>query len=230
MKPGNVLRVSDSAIPGPSFVRSLRRKVTSEGIEGLGDVDLLALVLGGERASVHAAEALTAAGDLVSLAEGRGASTLSKDGGARIAASVELGRRVACARATMARERFHAPAPIAAWGAAKLGDLAHEELWLLSLDNRHGLVGARQVGRGGSRSVCIGVADVLRIALRLGGPSFVLVHNHPSGDPTPSEDDVILTRKVEIGATAAGLTLVDHVVIGRGGHVSLFANGLMGES
>jgi DNA repair protein RadC len=73
------------------------------------------------------------------------------------------------------------------------------------------------------------VRDVLRTALREGASAFVLVHNHPSGDPTPSEDEVRFTAITGEGAGAIGVPLLDHVVVAQDGHVSLASAGLLGE-
>jgi DNA repair protein RadC len=73
----------------------------------------------------------------------------------------------------------------------------------------------------------VGVRDVLRVALREAASSFILVHNHPSGDPTPSEEDVAFTRTIAAGAVLVGTPLVDHVVIAREHASSLFDLGLL---
>ena len=72
-----------------------------------------------------------------------------------------------------------------------------------------------------------GVTDVLARALELGATAIIMVHNHPSGDPTPSADDIAMTREVSEAAEKLGISLHDHIVIGSKGHVSLKSQGLI---
>lgn len=119
------------------------------------------------------------------------------------------------------------PQRVAAWACAQLGALAHEEIWLLALDGRHGLRGVRRVASGGRCRCATSARDVLRIALRAGAASFVLVHNHPSGDPTPTGEDARMTRELAQAAAVVGLPLLDHVIVGGERHTSLFELGLL---
>ena len=102
-----------------------------------------------------------------------------------------------------------------AWARPRLATLDHEELWVLALDGRHGLRAARRVASGGIHGLHVGVRDVLRVALREAASAIILVHNHPSGDATPSDEDVAFTKAVAEGATVVGTPLIDHVVIAR---------------
>ncbi|AGP40764.1 JAB domain-containing protein [Sorangium cellulosum] len=80
-------------------------------------------------------------------------------------------------------------------------------------DAWQGVRGVRMVARGGLHGATLRPADVLRGALELGALTFVMTHNHPSGDPTPSDEDVELTRGIEHRAHLIGVELVDHVVV-----------------
>jgi DNA repair protein RadC len=213
-----------------------RERARSEGVEMLGDVELLAILLGtgtrGRPALTLAAELLDAAGGLDAMASigvrggdlplGLGDAKL-----ARIEAAIEIGRRTA-ARAGLARSSvLTSPSDVAAWAAPVLGRLSHEEVWLLALDGRHGLLSARRVAQGGAHGCSTSSRDILRLALRLGAAGFLLVHNHPSGDPSPSPEDVRMTNDLARAAELVGLPLVDHVVVGREKHASLFEMGLL---
>ncbi|MBX3187559.1 MAG: JAB domain-containing protein [Labilithrix sp.] len=136
-----------------------------------------------------------------------------------LAAAFELGRRAA---------RDEAPPPLitnsndaAGWATPRLTMLDHEELWLLALDGRSRLRAARCVARGGLHGLGVRPADPLRLALRAAASGFVLVHNHPSGDPTPSAEDMRFTERVAAAAAVAGVPLLDHVVVARGGFSSV---------
>ena len=137
----------------------------------------------------------------------------------RIAAAFELGRRVASDPA-MPRA-VSSSADVAAWAVPRLGALDHEELWLLALDGRSRLRAARCVARGGLHGMGVRAADPLRLALRAAASGFVLVHNHPSGDPTPSREDVTFTQSVAAAGVVVGVPLLDHVVVSREGFASV---------
>lgn len=133
-----------------------------------------------------------------------------------VAAAFELGRRAEAVRATTPR-KLGAPADVAAWAMPRLSTLTHEELWMLGVDGRGHLRAARCIARGGLHGAAVRAADPLRAALRVDASAFVLVHNHPSGDPTPSREDVLLTARVAAAAEVVGLVLLDHVIVARAG-------------
>jgi DNA repair protein RadC len=105
------------------------------------------------------------------------------------------------------------PDKVADWFIRRVGPLAHEELWVLSLDGRNGLRGARRVSQGGLHGYSVAARDILRAALADAASKMVLIHNHPSGDPDPSVEDIVLTRTVSRAAAAVGTPLTDHVII-----------------
>ncbi|MBX3200960.1 MAG: JAB domain-containing protein [Labilithrix sp.] len=133
-----------------------------------------------------------------------------------LAAAFELGRRLERARARPPEKLMSADA-VAAWAQPRIGALAHEELWMLALDGRGHLRASRCVALGGLHGAAVRAADPIRAALRADASAFVLVHNHPSGDPTPSREDAVLTAEVAAAAQVAGVPLLDHVVVARGG-------------
>lgn len=134
-----------------------------------------------------------------------------------IAAAFELGRRVEMAKRARPRS-FRAPQDVATWASPRMGSLHHEELWLLALDGRGALRSERCVARGGLHGAAARPSDPVRTALRADASGFVLVHNHPSGDPTPSREDIVFTAHVAAAAAVVGVPLLDHVVVARDGH------------
>lgn len=145
-------------------------------------------------------------------------------GARRIAVAFELGRRAA--NDAVAPTSITSSADVAAWASSRLSSLDHEELWLLALDGRSRLRAVRCVARGGLHGMGVRAADPLRLALRAAASGFVLVHNHPSGDPTPSDEDVTFTRRVAAAGVVVGVPLLDHVVVAGGGFSSVpFAAG-----
>ncbi len=209
--------------------RDMRARLRLGGFEGLGDAELLAMVLGpgGPPAARLATEVLDEAGGLRGLARGGPGGGLSETRRKRLEAALELGRRVAVRGSDGPEVSFASPDRVGAWGRAQLGSLAHEELWLLALDGRHGLIAARRLAQGGAHGCATSSRDVLRLALRFGASGFVLVHNHPSGDPTPSAEDARMTVEVARAADVLGVPLLDHVVVGGGQQASLFELGLL---
>ena len=212
--------------------RALARAVDT-GVEALGDTELLALLLSdgrrGPGSSALSAALLDEHGGVAGLARaGLGAlsawGALGEAKASRVAAAVELGRR---ALAEDAPRRVHDAADVWRWARGRLAALEHEELWVLALDGANRLRAARRVAMGGLHGMHVGTRDPLRCALREGASAFVLVHNHPSGDATPSPEDVAFTTRVSEGGDLVGAPLVDHVVVTRGGYVSLAEQSLI---
>ena len=108
-----------------------------------------------------------------------------------------------------------------------MSPLAQEQLRVLLLNTRNQVVGQRVVYQGNVSSSQVRTAEVLRPAVQEGMPSIIVVHNHPSGDPDPSPDDVAITRKLKQAAKLLDIDLLDHVVIGGNDCVSLKARGLL---
>jgi DNA repair protein RadC len=198
-----------------------RERAVEVGVECLGDAELLAIVLGtgctGVPVSVLAARLLEEHGGVAGLAR-PGVGELAEPAGmgaakgARVAAAIELGRRATFAASLDALPKLPDREAVEAWARGRLATLDHEELWILALDGRHGLRAARRVASGGIHGLHVTARDPLRIALRAAASAFVLVHNHPSGDPTPSDEDLAFTRAVVEGAAAIGTPMLDHVV------------------
>jgi DNA repair protein RadC len=111
----------------------------------------------------------------------------------------------------------------------RLGGLMREVMLAVALDGRNHFLAEIEIATGGTHSVAVSPRDVLRPILRSGASSFVLLHNHQSGDPTPSQQDIEFTRMMAKCADAVELPFVDHVVVGArgGGYVSLLALGVI---
>jgi DNA repair protein RadC len=108
--------------------------------------------------------------------------------------------------------------------------LAHaetEEFHVLFLDRKNGLIAPEKQARGTVDHTPVYPREVVKRALELSASAIILVHNHPSGDPTPSKADIEMTREVARAAAALGIAVHDHLIIGRSGHASLKSLGLM---
>jgi DNA repair protein RadC len=212
-----------------------RERAIAVGVDALADAELVALVLGTGSAAepVHVlAQALLddmggvrglARAGLGELAARRG---LGPAKGARLAAATELGKRLFEASSRREGVPFSDPDAVDAWARPRLATLEHEELWGLALDGRRRLRAARRIAVGGLHGIHVLARDPLRAMIREGASSFVLVHNHPSGDSHPSEDDLRFTERIAAAAEVVATPLLDHVVIGSPGYTSLLNAGL----
>jgi DNA repair protein RadC len=201
-----------------------RERAVAVGIDQVGDADLVAMVLGtgcsGLPVGILAATLLEEHGGIGGLARAGIGELGQRAGmgpakGARLAAAVELGRRAILAGSTNTLTCMPDRRAVEAWGRARLATLDHEELWLLALDGHHGLRAARRVASGGIHGLHVAARDPIRVALREAASAFILVHNHPSGDPAPSDEDVSFTRAVADAAAIVGTPLLDHAIVAR---------------
>ncbi len=165
-------------------------------------------------------------GTLARFAVDGGDEALSPRMRRRLQATVELGLRAARELAQRSAPLLPDARAVFAWATPLLA-LEHEELWVLSLDGQSALRADRRVAQGGLHSLSISPAEPLRAALRTAASAFILVHNHPSGDATPSAADIRFTETVSAAARTVDVPLVDHVVVSRGGFVSMLEAGLM---
>lgn len=108
---------------------------------------------------------------------------------------------------------------------ATLAHLPRESFHVLFLDRKNGLIAAEAQSRGTVDQTSVYPREVIRRALELHASAIIMVHNHPSGDPTPSAADIDITRAVAAAGKALGVALHDHVIITRAGHKSLRADG-----
>jgi DNA repair protein RadC len=213
-----------------------RERAVKVGLESLGDAELVSIVLGtgcsGLPVGVLAATLLDDYGGVGGLARAGLGELSDRHGvgpakGARLGAAIELGRRAAFAAARDASPKLPDQHAVQTWARPRLATLDHEELWILALDGRHGLRAARRVASGGIHGLHVAPRDVLRVALREAASAFVLVHNHPSGDPAPSEEDVAFTRMTASAASVVGTPLLDHVIVARRQSASMLSLGVL---
>lgn len=198
-----------------------RERLWRSGTDALGDEDLLAMVLGtGVRhrpVRAVAEELVRSAGGVGGLSRSTPRELAQVTGvgaarAARVAAAFELGRRAIDAvyhRETVGRadDVFRVVAP-------RLAGLAQELFIVIGVDIRNGLLDVVEVARGSVAGVEVHPREVFRPLIRMAAAGGVLVHNHPSGDATPSPEDLELTRRLREVGRILGIPIVDHVVIG----------------
>lgn len=146
---------------------------------------------------------------------------------ARIAAALELGRRAAAGQG-LASDRIRGPADVHARMGPLMRDLAQEEFHALLLNAQHRILRTVLVTRGILDASLIHPREVFRPAVTEGAAAVILVHNHPSGDPTPSAEDRAVTRQLVQAGRTLGIPVLDHVVVGDGRFTALSDEGPLG--
>ncbi len=213
-----------------------RERAVQDGVGCLGDAELVAVLLGtgmpGTPVGILAAELLDEHGGVGGLARAGVGELASRTGlgaakAARVAAAIELGRRASFSASLDPRVRLPDRHAVEAWARPRLAALDHEELWLLALDGHHGLRAVRRVASGGIHGLHVMARDPVRVAVREAASAFILVHNHPSGEPSPSDEDVAFTRAVAEAAAVLGTPLLDHVIVARQRAASMLDLGLL---
>lgn len=210
---------------GPDPHDRPRERLRSLGAASLSHRELLALLVG---SGGRGGSALDVADRILSRARGRiralpalGAAGLEAVPGvglatsARILAAVELGLR-AGAESGPDRPRIRGPADVFRLMAPRLRDLPHEEFHAILLNTQHRILRVVAVTRGILDASLIHPREVFRPAILESAAAVVLVHNHPSGDPTPSAEDRAVSRQLDEAGRAVGIRVLDHVVIGDG--------------
>lgn len=121
---------------------------------------------------------------------------------------------------------MHSPQDVANLVMAEMDLLEQEHLRVLLLNTKNQVLAMPEVYKGNVNSTLVRVGEVFREAVCEGSPALIVVHNHPSGDPTPSSDDVEMTRQMVEAGQLLGIDVLDHIVIGRQSFVSLRERGL----
>jgi DNA repair protein RadC len=208
-------------------------------VDQLDTADLLALVVARSRRSPGPAAAAGPDGaaaerppcarplDLPVLSRAEPAELVRECGlcleeATRLAAAFALGRRLARFQRPP-RAPLRSPERVARLFETELAGLGQESFHVLALDGRYALLGRFEVSRGTLTTSLVHPREVFRPAIARGAAALIAVHNHPSGDPEPSAEDLAVTRRLVDCGRLLGIPLLDHVVVGAGRFVSLQA-------
>jgi len=212
-----------------------RERLLQRGPQALSDGELLAVLLGagtrGESVDKLARGLLMRFGGLTALV-GSAPAELTRARGlgparvARLLAALEIGRRYLEAPVAP-RCALASPADAVRFIKARLLDLPHEVFCCLFLDTRHRLIRYEELFRGTIDGATVYPREVVKRALQHNASAVILGHNHPSGVAEPSEADRSITVKLAKALALVEIRLLDHVVVSRGGHVSLAERGLV---
>jgi DNA repair protein RadC len=207
-----------------------RARLEAYGSGALGTAELLAILIGTPH-QVHDAEKLLSTLEgLPGIAQATWTELCSQPGigpvtTARIKAALELGRRLLVA-APHERPTVRTPADAANLLMAEMGLLDQEELRIVLLDTRNRIVAIETLYRGSLNSASVRVGEVFKAAIRRNVAAIIVCHNHPSNDPSPSPEDVMVTREIVQAGKLLGIDVLDHLVICRQRFVSLKERGL----
>jgi DNA repair protein RadC len=211
-----------------------RERLASLGPQALSNSELLAILLRvgvrGENAVQVGQRLLNKFGGLGGLHRAPFDELINQHGigeakAAQIKAAIELGRRLTL-ESPEERPIINSPADAAALVMYEMSALEQEHLRILLLDRRNRVLEIEEVYRGSVNSSQVRVGEVFKAAVRKNASALIVIHNHPSGDPTPSPDDVAVTRAIAQAGKLLDVDVLDHLVIGQGRWVSLKERGL----
>jgi DNA repair protein RadC len=211
-----------------------RERLASLGPQALSNAELLAILL---RVGVTGENAVQVGQRLLQAFNGLGGlhrapfeelcdqHGIGEAKAAQIKAAIELGRRLTL-ESPEDRPVINSPADAAALVQYEMAALEQEHLRVLLLDTRNHVLDIVEVYKGSVNSSQVRVGEIFKVAVRRNATALIVVHNHPSGDPTPSPDDVAVTRAIVQAGKLLDVDVLDHLVIGQGRWVSLKERGL----
>jgi DNA repair protein RadC len=206
-----------------------RERLRDYGAGQLANAELIAILLRtgrtGENALAMANRVLARFEGLNGIARASYTDLCSERGlsdakACQLLAALELGRRAASLRPDD-RRAISSPADVAAMMSPRLSGLDREHLQVVLLNTKNHIVGVQPVYVGSVNAAVVRPAEVFAEAVRRVCPAIVVVHNHPSGDPTPSPEDADTTKRLVAAGKLLDIDVLDHIVIGQGRFVSM---------
>jgi DNA repair protein RadC len=199
-----------------------REKLLLRGAHNLSDAELLAILLRtglkGKNVLALAMEILSDAGNLARLASRtvrdlQKINGIGRDKAATVAAAFEIGRRSIAQAKPMLNKKVTTPETVAEYLIPLLRDKVNEVFMVVFLNSANYVIGYRQVSEGTIDASIVTPRDVFRSALEHAAKSVILVHNHPSGNPEPSSNDISITKILAEAGTLMGIKVLDHLII-----------------
>jgi DNA repair protein RadC len=214
-----------------------RERLLKQGADKLSDAQLLGIILrtgtGGKTAVDVGRDVLERFGGLSGLAQA-GTNELTDVPGigeakaAEIKAAMELGRRHQ--RPTLAGVPLCASQDVAEYFQPRLRDSKKEEFRCVLLDTKNRVIKEETVSTGSLTASLVHPRETFKTAVRESAAAVIFIHNHPSGDIKPSQEDILLTRRLIQAGDLLGIKVLDHVIVGDGGHFSFRDSGLMQQT
>ncbi len=211
-----------------------RERLRARGASALSNAELMAIIL---RTGIRGENVLALASRLLARFEGLpglarasfgelcAEKSLGEAKTAQLLAALELGKRLVSTQPNQ-RAVIRSPEDVANLLMAEMSLLEKEHLRVILLSTRNQVLAISEVYKGNVNTAVVRVGELFRDAVRESCPSLIVVHNHPSGDPTPSQDDVAITKQIVEAGALLGIDVLDHVVIGRQKFASLKERGL----
>lgn len=213
-----------------------REKLIQKGKFALSDAELIAILIGSGNSKESAVDLskriLASSGNSLNLLGKCSLQQLLRFRGIgeakaiSIIAAMELGRR---RRSEEAQEKVKITSSSSVYELLQpiLGELPHEEFWILYLNNSNKIIEQFQISKGGITGTLVDVRITLRKALEVGAVSIILAHNHPSGNLNPSEADKQLTRKLKTAVESLDIKILDHLIVTEKSYFSFADEGLL---
>lgn len=211
-----------------------RERLVKFGEQALSVQELLQLILGrgvaGESVAVMAQKLLAQFGSLQKLAEASIEELTSIKGiglakAAQIKAAVEMGRRLSTQTPAYKKKELLNPEKVAKLVRSKLKDYAKEHFYLIALDSRNWSI--HEVSLGTLNASIVHPRETFAEAIKSKAASVIIVHNHPSGDPEPSQDDLEITKRLVEAGKILGIEVVDHIIVAENKFLSFKEQGLI---
>ena len=214
-----------------------REKLARHGASALSTAELLAIILGTgtarEDVVTLSQRLLSQKGGLVGLSDASLVELTAEHGlglakGAQLKAALELGKRlrVMLADGSAARVQVRSPQDVANLLMIEMELMQQEQLRTVLLNTKNHVIATPVVYQGSANSAVIRVGEVFREAVKQNAVALIVAHNHPSGDPTPSAEDVRVTRELVQAGALLDIDVLDHLIIGHNRFVSLKEKGL----
>lgn len=210
-----------------------RERLQHIGARGLSTTELLAIVIGtghGNDNVLHLAQTLLSIVNglpglvRASRTEMEAVKGIGEVKAIRIKAALELGRRAQTIPVEQ-RPQITSPADAANLLMSEMMYLEQEHLRLITLDTRNRVLDMPTIYKGSLNSAIVRIGELFRSAIRTNAAALIVAHNHPSGDPSPSPEDVHVTRQLVRAGKLLDIEVIDHIVIGRQSYVSLKERG-----
>lgn len=227
----NNVRISDI----PENERPIE-KMLINGPEGLNNAELLAIIL---RTGVRGENVVSLSSRLLSEVEGldglltsnyndiTNIKGIKKIKASQLIAMIELFNRFKTLRSQSVNFKISSPKNIASMLMNEMTDLNQEVLKLIMLNTKNEVVGIKDVFKGSLNTSIVHPREIFREAIKRNSASIIICHNHPSGDPTPSKEDINITIRLKECASIMGIELLDHIIIGNTKFVSLKEKGIL---
>lgn len=212
-----------------------REKLLSQGVESLNNEELLAIILGtgvkGENVINLSRRIISELNGLdgilsASLEQVKAIKGVKDSKGSQIIAIAELSKRIGSLKTTI-RQKVNKPNDLADLLYPEMTSLTQEVLKLIILNTKNEILKTKDVFKGTLNSSLVHPREIFNEALKSSAASIIICHNHPSGDPTPSKEDITITKRISDCGRLLGVNLTDHIIIGNNKYVSLREKGII---